>query len=64
MSDLVLSLNPAQLADLPPTLLWIAAGSVAFLLLLVIFFVKPEETEPVTDEPEVRSRVARKKRRR
>lgn len=66
MLELVQTLSPANLANLPTTLLWLAAGGVTLLLLGVIFFVKPEDEalEPVTEEPEIRSRVARKKRKR
>lgn len=66
MLDLVQTLNPANLANLPLPLLWLAAGGVSILLIGVIVFVKPEEqTEPqLADEPEIRSRVARKKRKR
>lgn len=68
MLELFQSLNPAHLADYPSTLLWLAAGGVALLLLYVIFFMEGEQTEvadniPSDDEPLVRSRVARKKRR-
>lgn len=68
MLELFQSLNPARLADYPSTLLWLAAGGVALLLLYVIFFMESETTETAPDvpddaEPLVRSRVARKKRR-